>query len=133
MTKFFGQVVAAVGLVAALGMGVGSAQGTLPVGIGIMKMGAASNLTGPNGHSLYVFDNDTVGNSHCNAACAVKWPPLLAKGTDQAVGDYTIIVRDDGSKQWAHKGMPLYYFQGDKDSMDMMGDGFGGKWHLAKP
>jgi len=32
----------------------------------------------------------------------------MATATSKPMGDYTIIARDDGSKQWAYKGRPLY-------------------------
>ena len=32
-------------------------------------------LVGPNGHTLYTFDNDkTEGKSACNGPCATTWP-----------------------------------------------------------
>ena len=41
--------------------------------------------------------------------------------------------REDGSKQWAYKGKPLYYFAMDTSSGDKKGDGRGMVWHIAKP
>ena len=51
---------------------------------------------------------------------------------DQASDNYTIIARDDGSKQWAYKGKPLYTFAKDQKAGDMTGDGFNGVWHVVK-
>ncbi len=39
-------------------------------------------------------------------------------------GDWTIITRDDGLKQWAYKGKPLYAFAKDTKAGDKTGDGF---------
>ena len=39
----------------------------------------------------------------------------------------------DGSKQWAFRGMPLYYFIKDTKPGDKMGQGMGGVWNVAKP
>ena len=92
-------------------------------------------LTGSNGMTLYVFDKDTAGSgkSMCNGPCATNWPPLFAMDGDTASGDYSIVVRDDGKKQWAFKGKPLYYWAKDQKPGDRTGDGFNNVWRLAKP
>jgi predicted lipoprotein with Yx(FWY)xxD motif len=68
-------------------------------------------LTGHNGMTLYTFDKDTAGSgkSVCNGPYVTNWPPLMAAESEKAAGDYSIIIRDDGTKQWAMKGKPLYY------------------------
>jgi predicted lipoprotein with Yx(FWY)xxD motif len=59
---------------------------------------------------------------------------LKAEASDQPGDNYTIITRDDGSKQWAYKGKPLYTFAKDQKAGDITGDGFlNGAWHLAQP
>ncbi|MDK9704065.1 MAG: hypothetical protein OEL20_13090 [Sulfuritalea sp.] len=90
-------------------------------------------LTGSNGMTLYTFDKDAGGKSACNGPCAANWPPLMAMDSDAASGDYSIITRDDGKKQWALKGKPLYYWVKDQKPGDTTGDGFNGVWHVAKP
>ena len=86
------------------------------------------------GMTLYTFDKDPVGagKSVCNGPCAVNWPPLKAGAGDTASGDYSIVTRDDGSKQWAHKGKPLYLWIKDQKPGDMTGDGFNKVWHVIK-
>ena len=44
----------------------------------------------------------------------------------------TTITRDDGSKQWAFNGKPLYTYAQDQKAGDVMGEGFKGVWHAAK-
>ena len=92
-------------------------------------------LTGSNGMTLYTFDKDVAGSgkSVCNGPCATNWPPLMATSGDTARGDYSIVTRDDGNKQWALKGKPLYYWVKDKNPGDMTGDGVNNVWHVAKP
>lgn len=96
---------------------------------------AGGILTGTNGMSLYVFDKDAAGSgkSACNGPCAANWPPLAAGESDQGKGDYSVIVRDDGTRQWAFKGKPLYFWSKDVKPGDMTGDGFKDMWHVAKP
>jgi predicted lipoprotein with Yx(FWY)xxD motif len=92
-------------------------------------------LTNPAGMTLYVFDKDVAdsGKSVCNGDCAAKWPVLMASAFDKANGNYSIITRDDGSKQWAYKGKPLYLWIKDQKPGDMTGDGVNNVWHTAKP
>lgn len=92
-------------------------------------------LVGANGMTLYTFDKDAVGGgkSVCNGPCATNWPPLAAAAGDTAGGDYSIITRDDGAKQWASKGKPLYFWSKDQKVGDKTGDGLNGVWHVAKP
>jgi len=94
-----------------------------------------SVLTNSAGMTLYTFDKDAVGSgkSACNGPCATNWPPLLAAADAKPSGDYTIITRDDGAKQWAYKGKPLYRWVKDQKPGDRSGDGFNNAWRLARP
>lgn len=86
------------------------------------------------GMTLYTFDKDSAGKSVCNGACATNWPPALAADDAKAMGPWTIVTRDDGLKQWAYKGKPVYAFVKDGKPGDTVGDGFlNGAWHIAKP
>ena len=91
-------------------------------------------LVTASGMTLYTFDKDaTPGKSVCNGPCATNWPPALVADGAKASGDWTIITRDDGLKQWAYKGKPLYAFAKDTKAGDATGDGFlNGAWHIAK-
>ena len=92
-------------------------------------------LTGTNGMTLYTFDRDAAGSgkSVCNGPCATNWPPLMAPAGMQASGDYSVVMRDDGGKQVAYKGKPLYFWAKDAKPGDKTGDGFNNVWRLAKP
>jgi predicted lipoprotein with Yx(FWY)xxD motif len=88
---------------------------------------------GPNGMTLYTFDRDTTGKSACNGPCATNWPPLMATASDSPSGEWTVVTRDDGSRQWAYRGKPVYYWAKDSKPGDRTGDGFNNVWHLARP
>ncbi len=91
-------------------------------------------LTNAAGMTLYTFDKDAGGKSACNGPCAGNWPPLMASGDAKDMGDWTVITRDDGGKQWAYKGKPVYTWVKDQKPGDKTGDGFAnGAWHVAKP
>jgi len=90
-------------------------------------------LVDGSGMTLYTFDKDSGAKSVCNGPCATNWPPLAAAGGAMASGDWSVITRDDGSKQWAYKGKPLYTWSKDKMAGDKTGDGFNSVWHVARP
>jgi predicted lipoprotein with Yx(FWY)xxD motif len=111
-----------------------------PLAVATVKDG--QTLTGENGMTLYIFKADTKdsGKSVCNADCATNWPPYTLssdatlKPEDGASGAITMITRDDGTKQVAYNGMPLYYFKGDAAAGDDNGQGLAdGKWVIANP
>ncbi len=91
-------------------------------------------LTDTVGKTLYIFTNDqkTVKGSSCNEGCATQWPPLLATDSDKANGRFSIIERDDKSKQWAYHNMPLYRFAADSLADDALGENVNTKWYVAE-
>jgi predicted lipoprotein with Yx(FWY)xxD motif len=90
-------------------------------------------LVDGDGMTLYTFDNDSKGKSNCNGQCANLWPPLIATTDADASGDYSLITRSDGRKQWAYKGKPLYSWSKDTKPGDTTGDGVNSVWHIAVP
>ena len=96
-----------------------------------VDIGGKQVLTDANGMTLYIFDKDTVGVTNCYDKCAVNWPPLMADAAAAPEGDFTVVDRTDGTKMWAYKAMPLYFWKDDKAPGDITGDGVGGVWHLA--
>lgn len=99
----------------------------------IAKM-AGGMLVNTSGMTLYTFDKDTAasGKSACAGPCATLWPPAMAPADAKAEGDYTLVTRDDGTRQWAYRGKPLYTYTGDKKAGEMAGDNFKDVWHVVK-
>ena len=91
-------------------------------------------LVNATGMTLYIFDKDPAngGKSVCNGQCAALWPALPAASDATPAGAYSIITRDDGAKQWAYKGRPLYLWVKDQNPGDKTGDGVLGVWHVVK-
>ena len=128
MFKFF----ATAGLLAGLAFAVPAfAQTTVPATAADTSKGKA--LVDGKGMTLYTFDRDSAGKSACNGPCAQNWPPLMATASATAIGGWSIITRDDGSKQWAYKGKPLYTWSKDTKPGDTTGDGFNSVWRIATP
>ena len=91
-------------------------------------------MVAANGMTVYTFDADpaNAGKSLCNGPCAALWPPLMVSGVEQPLGAYSVVARDDGSRQLAYKGKPLYFYQADQKAGDRSGDNFKDVWHLVK-
>ncbi len=90
------------------------------------------------GMTLYVFDQDTGGQSSCYEACADQWPPFLTDAEPQAEGgtDPALLgttERDDGTTQVTYGGRPLYYFAQDSQPGDPNGQGVGSAWWVIAP
>ena len=97
------------------------------------KRAGDGTLTNAAGMTLYTFDKDVAGKSACNGPCATNWPPLIATAGAKASGDWSVVTRNDGSRQWAYKGKPLYTWIKDQKAGDKTGDGFANNaWHTAK-
>ena len=91
-------------------------------------------LTDTKGMTLYYFDKDDSGNkSNCNGKCTERWIPYAAPGDAQASGDFTVIIRADGSKMWAYRYRPLYTSQQDKAPGEVNGFDPSNLWHIARP
>ena len=107
------------------------AQGVQPAKVADTSKGKV--LADQKGMTLYTFDRDTAGASNCTDQCAQNWPPLAATADAKASGDWTVITRKDGAKQWAYKGKPLYTWAKDTKPGDVTGDGVNNVWRLATP
>jgi len=119
--------------------GTASFAADMPAGVQVKVVadGKAKVLADAKGMTLYTFDNDTTpGKSACNDQCVQYWPPLLASSDAKSTGEWTVITRDEGAKQWAFKGKPLYTFVKDAVPADFNGNGVPKDkpvWHCALP
>ena len=54
-------------------------------------------------------------------ACEDIWPPAHASADAEPMGNWTIVTRSDGSRQWAYEGYPLYTYARDKEPGEVLG------------
>lgn len=92
--------------------------------------------TDASGKSLYTFSKDPMGKSVCIGKCEKLWPPLLvteqsSKRFAKQTG-FSQIMREDGDKQWALNGKPLYRWLKDSQAGEIKGAGIKGIWPLAR-
>ncbi len=97
---------------------------TVPFGITMVEVARALFLSQPQvlwlrpgdvqGRTLFTYDPDGTGVSHCLAACAQEFPPLLAAAHAEPGGDWSLVRRADGARQWAYQSHPLYTWSKEK-------------------
>jgi predicted lipoprotein with Yx(FWY)xxD motif len=88
-------------------------------------------ITNREGMTLYTFDRDTTGVSHCTGPCAEMWPPVRPSAELTGKG-FGVIKRADGSEQVTYQGKPIYLYSKDSKPGDAKGDGVGGVWHAVR-
>jgi len=89
-------------------------------------------LADANGNALYTYGADKSGVSNCSGSCLYNWPAYAATSTSATLPtNVTVIKRDDGSSQYAYKGLPLYTFTSDSAGQ-VTGNGVE-NFHVAKP
>ena len=116
-------------VLAALGAALVLASGAAPAQ-SLKKIDGV--LTDAAGMTVYTFDKDTAGagKSACNDACAKMWPPVPVTGGSVA-SPYSVVTRDDGAKQLAYKGKPLYLYAKDTRAGERKGDKVMDVWHVV--
>ena len=89
-------------------------------------------LVDAHGMTVYTFDKDVAGSgkSACKGPCAENWPAVKA-GDAPLSAPYSAIVREDGTKQLAYRGKPLYTFVKDKKAGEREGDKKMNVWHVV--
>jgi len=106
-----------------------------PNNVTTAKVGGQLLYVDAQGKTLYTFDRDSTFQSSCNGQCARTWLPLPAR-SEHNHGPWGMMMRKDGSKQWAYRGKPVYTYSGDKVPGDAKGDNAGPKgshlWHVLK-
>jgi predicted lipoprotein with Yx(FWY)xxD motif len=60
------------------------------------------------GLPLYISEKDAPEKSNCYSGCATQWIPLQAPAKAKALGEWSVVKRNDGTRQWAFKGRPIY-------------------------
>lgn len=75
-----------------------------------------------NGMTLYSYEGDRPRKPTCTGPCNELWKPAMVMDEAEAVGAWSIIVRDDGIRQWALEGWPLYTYAKDLDVASVGGN-----------
>jgi len=80
----------------------------VPPGFAIKTTTVGRLLTTDKNFSVYAFDADTPDTSMCDRECARTWVPVSAPAMAREHGEWTIIERSPGVRQWVFRRKPLY-------------------------
>ncbi len=114
----------------------------VPETVQVRKMSHFAFLTTDDGMTLYARDRyryapgsfhaddgslsnvstgREIGTAACDGPCPGDWVPFKATSSDVSSGYWSILTRDDGTRQWAYQGYALYTNAADKKPGDMYG------------
>jgi predicted lipoprotein with Yx(FWY)xxD motif len=64
-------------------------------------------------YSVYASSRDAPDKSNCTGVCLEEWKPILAPAYAQPRGEFGIIERSPGVRQWTFRRQPLYQHVGE--------------------
>ncbi len=85
----------------------------IPPGFNVITTKLGRMVVNEEGYSVYTWDHDGENLSNCVGECALIWNPVNAPATAQPQGEWTIIDRAAGVRQWAFRGKPVYTYADD--------------------
>ena len=100
----------------------------IPAQFGVYAVAKGRILGTATGYSVYSYDKDTATKSSCTGSCLNEWAPMLAAENAIALGDWSILERAPGIKQWAFRKKPLYTKISDEKFRSYEGSDVPG-WH----
>jgi predicted lipoprotein with Yx(FWY)xxD motif len=106
--------------------------------ISLRQTSLGQTLVDANGRTLYLFAPDKTNASTLSAAGQAVWRPFTAPATPQASGGAVsrqigTVARGSGNAQVTYNGHPLYYYVGDHNPGQTLGQAlnqFGGLWYV---
>ncbi len=101
----------------------------LPPGVTV-QLGTAGNryFATAQGLTLYAYDSGSKA-APCTGRCLDQWRPFPAGALVRPIGDWAASADEGGTRQWTHKGRPVYAYVKDSTPGEPTGDGLDGKWH----
>lgn len=98
---------------------------TPPPGLAIREIQDAAlfGLTDGRGHTLYAAAAGTKLDN--------RWKAVVAPQLAESSGDFAVLERPDGIRQWSYKGQALFTFDGDLAPEDANGVGVDERVHVA--
>ena len=113
---------------------VGKPDYTVMIGEQSIEGQIQLQMVSQEGNSLYFFLQDKENDSNCNGGCLANWPAFfddsLVLPSFLEESDFAVFDRDNGEKQLAYKGMPMYFFANDNQRGDINGHEVGDVWFL---
>lgn len=99
-----------------------------PSRYGPLQTSTGRLVTDHKGFSVYTSDADEPNKSNCTRECLNNWAPVRAAVTAVPNGEWGIIERSPGIKQWTFRKKPLYTYVVDPRTRSFIGGDVPG-WH----
>jgi predicted lipoprotein with Yx(FWY)xxD motif len=80
----------------------------LPPGFIVVTVATGRLVVTADRASVYTSDRDAPNKSNCYDRCTDEWTPALAPEFAEANGEWGVIERSPGVKQWTFRTKPLY-------------------------
>ena len=106
----------------------------MPAGIEARLAGSAQAvlLTDFEGFTLYSPAGDAARDDPtCSSRGCENWLPVPAPALALDMGQFSVVFRKDGSRQWAYRDRPLYRYRGDLLPGDAHGRAVDERWTMA--
>lgn len=88
----------------------------MPPGFAIASTAIGRLLATSKNQSVYSYNDDSATSSACFDTCLEAWTPVLAPALTRPQGEWSILERSPGVKQWVFRGKPLYTSNSDQES-----------------
>ncbi|MFK7831070.1 MAG: hypothetical protein AB8B57_14930 [Congregibacter sp.] len=85
----------------------------VPPGFAVATVSTGRLLTTDTNASVYAFAKDSAAAAACTENCLLDWDPVLAPVMAQARGEWALLERSPGLRQWVYRGSPLYTYKHD--------------------
>lgn len=86
----------------------------VPPGFAVTTTPRGRLLVTEKNFSVFASNRDAAGKSNCDAVCARTWQPIIAPATTEVRGEWSVVERGLGVRQWAYRGQPLYTYANDR-------------------
>ena len=93
----------------------------LPPGFAVKWTTVGRMLTTDRNDAIYAFADDTADAVACVGECLERFEPVLAPAFAREQGEWSVIERAPGVRQWVYRGAPLYTHPLDQHSWSQQG------------
>lgn len=80
----------------------------VPPGFRVTTTNIGRMLTTDRFDAVYAYESDSAERTACSGACLERWAPVLAPALVRPSGEWQLLERSPGVRQWVFRGKPLY-------------------------
>jgi len=102
----------------------------VPPGFAINTVATGRQLLTDKYFSVYSSDRDAPNKSNCDAECLKTWKPVTAPQSAVSQGEWSVVDRAPGVRQWAYRKRPLYTYVLDTQTSSLQGGDVPG-WNVV--